>query len=212
MLIVNGMALRNGRERLRKAVALLVAGGALTGGVAFWAVSQVRPALAGLYTQEVPPVGTETVYGLPLAWENAPLFAQWYDGITLSAEEAKAFSAALAPLRAPCCDDNPLAGCCCERGGLICNLVRTTRGLGKHLVRQGYPPEAVTQAMDQWLRFAHGDYYVARALVAMGKDPTAYGLFRPEHGACYRGLCTAPLQEGGCGGMGKEVVVSRPKG
>lgn len=195
-----------------KLVALLVSGGVLTVAVVLWASSPARPVLADLYAQEVPPAGAETVYGMALAWDNAHTFALWYDTIELGPEEAAAFSQALAPLAAPCCDDNPLASCCCERGGLICNLVRTARGLGKHLVREGYPPEVVTQAMEQWLRFAHGDYYVARALVRMGENPAAFGLVRPENGACYRGLCTAPLQEGGCGGMGKEVLVTRPKG
>lgn len=171
-----------------------------------------HPVLAELYAQEVPAEGTETPYGMPLAWDNAPTLARWYDEIELTAEEEETFAAALAPLAAPCCDDNPLASCCCERGGLICNLVRTARGLGKHLIREGYSPEVVTQAMEKWLRFAHGDYYVARALVRMGKNPVTFGLVRPENGACYRGLCNAPLQEGGCGGMGKEVIVARPQG
>lgn len=209
---MNETVLGNRKPTRWKVVALLVGGGVLTAAAGLWASSPARPALADLYVQEVPRAGTETVYGIPLAWENAHTFAHWYDTIELSSQEAAALGQALAPLAAPCCDDNPLASCCCERGGLICNLVRTARGLGKHLIREGYPPEVVTQAMDEWLRFSHGDYYVARALVRMGKNPVAFGLARPEDGACYRGRCTAPLQEGGCGGMGKEVLVARPKG
>jgi len=196
---------------LKRGIALVVVGAAVVTTVAVLATSQGRPPLAPLYAEHVPVAGTDTVYRIPLAWENAQTFAAWYDEIVLGEEEALVLAAALAPLAAPCCDDNPLARCCCERGGLICNVVRTARGLGKYLVRQGFQAGEVTAAMDQWLRFIHGDYYVARALVALGENPVAYGLARPENGACYRGLCTAPLQEGGCGGMGPEVIVARPR-
>ncbi len=204
------LARRTRRYPWARAVAWVAVGLGMTGFL--FAGKAPHPVLAELYAQEVPAEGTETPYGMPLAWANAPTLARWYDEIELTAEEGEMFAAALAPLRAPCCDDNPLAACCCERGGLICNLVRTARGLGKYLIREGYSPDIVTQAMEGWLRFAHGDYYVARALVDLGKNPTDYGLFLPGNGSCYRGLCNAPLQEGGCGGMGKEVVVTRPKG
>lgn len=203
--------MRKRRNALGKGIILVVIGAALVGGMAMLASSQDRPSLVALYAENVPGEGAETAYGLPLAWENAPLFATWYNEIVLTEEEARVLDAALAPLPAPCCDDNPLARCCCERGGLICNIVRTARGLGKYLVRHGWKADEVTAAMDEWLRFIHGDYYVARALVALGEDPVAYGLFKPENGACYRGLCTAPLQEGGCGGMGEDAIIARPR-
>lgn len=199
------------RRNLRKGIVLVAMGALLVSGTALWAASQGRPSLASLYAGNVPAEGMETFYGLPLAWENGQTFAAWYDAIQLTGEEAQVLEAALAPLRAPCCDDNPLAKCCCERGGLICNLVRTTRGLGTYLVREGYSAEEATAAMEQWLRFVHGDYYVAQALVALGEDPVAHGLFRPENGSCYRGLCSAPLGDGGCGGMGPQVIVARPQ-
>ncbi|MBC7219944.1 hypothetical protein H5T55_00420 [Candidatus Bipolaricaulota bacterium] len=202
---------RTGKKPLSKGIALVVIGATMLGGSSVWVASQGQPSLAPLYTENVPTEGAETVYGLPLAWENAHLFAAWYDAIQLEGQEVRVFEEALAPLAAPCCDDNPLARCCCERGGLICNVVRTTRGLGAYLVQAGYEPEAVTAAMEQWLRFIHGDYYVARALADQGEDPRAYGLFQPANGACYRGLCNAPLQEGGCGGMGHEVVVDESR-
>lgn len=56
----------------------------------------------------------------------------------------------LAPLRAPCYDDNPLAECCCGQGGFICNAVRT----------------AVTAAMEPWREVHPRDCYVAKALAA----------------------------------------------
>ncbi|GAB4310654.1 MAG: hypothetical protein Kow0097_12220 [Candidatus Bipolaricaulota bacterium] len=196
---------------IRTGILLVVVGSVLIGGMSALAASKGALSVAPLYTENVPKEGLPTVYGLPLAWTNAQLFATWYDTLRLTATEAEILGAALAPLTAPCCDDNPLARCCCERGGLICNVVRTARGLGAYLVQAGYAPEVVTAAMEQWLRFIHGDYYVARALADQGVDPRAYGLFQPGNGACYRGLCTAPLQEGGCGGMGHEVIVERPR-
>ncbi len=201
------------RRNLWKGIVLVAVGAGLVGGMAVVATSQGqdKPSLAALYAEIVPVEGTETIYGMPLAWENAHLFASWYDVIRLSAKEARVLAEALEPLRAPCCDDNPLSGCCCERGGLICNLVRTTRGLGAYLVHEGFTAAEVRAAMLQWMKFAHGDYYVAKALVERGEDPIQYGLFKPANGACYRNLCNAPLREGGCGGMGSQVIVERPK-
>mgnify|MGYP001183561803 CR=1 FL=1 len=201
---------RGRKGNMGKGIALVAIGAVLTGGMAALAVGEGEPALAALYAQHVPAEGTETIYGLPLAWDNAQLFAGWYDAIRLTGDEAKTLAAALAPLRAPCCDDNPLAECCCERGGLICNVVRTARGLGTYLVHEGYSAAEASAAMEQWLRFVHGDYYLARALVEQGADPLSYGLFQPENGSCYRNMCATPLQDGGCGGMGPQVIVTRP--
>jgi len=205
--------IRMRRRNFWKGIALVALGAALVGGMAVVAASQGqdKPSLAALYAEIVPAEGTETIYGIPLAWENAHLFASWYDVVRLTASEARVMAEALEPLRAPCCDDNPLSGCCCERGGLICNLVRTTRGLGAYLVHQGFAAEDVRAAMLQWMKFAHGDYYVAQALVERKEDPVRYGLFKPENGACYRNMCNVPLREGGCGGMGPQVIVNRPK-
>jgi hypothetical protein len=192
------------RRNLWKGIVLVAIGAALVGSMAVIAASQGqgKAALAALYAEIVPAEGTETIYGMPLAWKNAQMFATWYDVVRLTASEARVLAEAIEPLRAPCCDDNPLARCCCERGGRICNLVRTTRGLGAYLVQQGFAAEDVRAALLQWLKFAHGDYYVALALVERGDDPIQFGLFRPANGACYRGMCGAPLREGGCGGMG----------
>jgi len=201
------------RRNFWKGIALVAMGAALVAGMAVVAASQSpsKPSLASLYAEIVPTEGTETIYGMPLAWENAQLFASWYDVVRLTASQARVMAEALEPLRAPCCDDNPLSRCCCERGGLICNLVRTTRGLGAYLVHQGFAAEDVRAAMLQWMKFVHRDYYVATALVERGDDPVRYGLFEPANGACYRNMCNVPLQEGGCGGMGPEVIVDKPK-
>jgi len=160
-----------------------------------------------LYTEIVPTAGTETGYGIPLALENAPQFAAWYYEIRLSPEELEVIQEALAPLVAPCCDDNPLLRCCCERKGKICNLVRSARGLAAWLVQEkGFTADEVRDAVLAWLRFAHGDYYVAKTLADQDIPPTSYGL--TTYGACYRKLCEVPLSLGGCGGMGLEALAS----
>jgi len=166
--------------------------------------------LAELYTEIVPTAGTETKYGIPLALENAPQFASWYYEIKLSPEELEVIQEALAPLVAPCCDDNPLLRCCCERKGKICNLVRSARGLAAWLVQEkGFTADEVRDAVLEWLRFVHGDYYVTKALADRDIPPSRYGL--TTYGACYRRLCEVPLSLGGCGGMGLEVLVSPPE-
>ncbi len=150
----------------------------------------------------VPSQGTETAYGLPLDWDNAEIFLAWnyeiYD--VLSGSDRDAVTEALGELVAPCCDDYLLPGCCCEGGGLLCNLVRTARGLAAHMIVEGgFSVEATRASVLKWLQFVHGDYYVAVELEAQGIDPRAYGL--TTHGACYRGMCETPLKQGGCGGM-----------
>lgn len=166
-----------------------------------WA-GERREALEMVYEAVVPAPGTETTYGIPLDWGNAELFLDWNDDIydQLSGPDKDAVLEALSALVAPCCDDYVLPGCCCEGGGLLCNLVRTARGLAAYMVVEGgFSVEETRASVLEWLRFVHGDYYVAAELAEQGVDPRAYGL--TTHGACYRGLCETPLAQGGCGGM-----------
>ncbi len=164
-----------------------------------------------VYEKLVPAEGTETVYGMPLDWGNAELFLEWnyqlYDN--LSPGEMDVVLEVLNPLVAPCCDDYDLPGCCCEGSDLLCNLVRTARGLAAYMTVEGEFTVAETQAaVLEWLRFVHGDYYVAAELADRGVDPEEYGI--TTHGACYRGMCETPLTEGGCGGMSDLKI--RPEG
>ncbi len=158
--------------------------------------------LEGVYDEVVPAAGTETVYGIPLAWENAELFLEWNYQIygQLSAAEMAIVREALTELVAPCCDDYRLPHCCCEGSNLLCNLVRTARGLAAYMTVEGeFTLEETQDAVLQWLQFVHGDYYVAAELKEQGVDPETYGI--TTRGACYRGMCETPLTQGGCGGM-----------
>jgi hypothetical protein len=165
--------------------------------------------LAQLRAELIPQAGAETSYGLPLSWDNAQHFADWFYEIQLSPEQAARVEEALSPIPAPCCDDNSVFSCCCTRNGKICNLTRSARGLAHWLVSQrGFGVEEVRAAVEEWLRFLKPEYYLARELEARGLDPTQYGLLAHEaYESCYQGQCAAPLDAGGCGGMGLEVIL-----
>lgn len=157
-----------------------------------------------LQARVIPAEGAPTAYGVAIGWENVQLFADWYYDITLTAAEERVLVAALGTIPTPCCDDTRVTRCCCEQGGLICNLVRSARGLGAWLIREkGFDVPEVRASVEEWLRFVHPQYYLAQELRRMGLDPAAYGL--PTRGACYRGWCEVPLRQGGCGGMGLRV-------
>lgn len=156
--------------------------------------------LQRIYAEVIPAPGTDTSYGIPLAWANLPQFLDWFYTITLTPAERQVFEDALSQLVAPCCDDNTMVRCCCEKGGRGCNLVRSGKGLAAYLVHdKGFAATEVRAAVLQWLKFVRPDYYVARALQERGISPAAYDL--TTHGSCYRGLCEVAISQGGCGGM-----------
>lgn len=162
--------------------------------------------LSELTKEIIPAVGTQTPYGIPLAWDNAVEFAGWYDETDLSTGGAKTLHQALSPISTPCCDDTQLVQCCCEKSGQICNLVRSARGLAGWLIQQkGFSADETASAVKTWITFAHRDYYLAKELSKQGSSPARYGL--TTKGSCYRAGCNLPLRQGGCGGMGPEVGV-----
>ncbi|MGQ9700798.1 MAG: hypothetical protein ACUVQS_07120 [Candidatus Bipolaricaulaceae bacterium] len=114
---------------------------------------------------------------------------------------------ALEALSAICCDDHRLTCCCCELSGLICNLVRSARGLAHFLEREkGLGAEVVRAAVEEWLMFLRPEYFLARASEERGEDPTKFRLLNSSaYQSCYLGKCNMPLTQGRCGGMGREV-------
>lgn len=176
-----------------------------------WA--QGNPADA-LREELIPVEGQETAYGIPLSIANAQFFSDWYYEIELTPEERAIVEEALSAIPAPCCDDNPVIKCCCQRNNRICNLTRSAQGLAHWLVRvKGFGAEEVRASVEEWLRFLKPDYYLSKALEERGEDPMAYGMRSHEfYESCYRELCEAPLDAGGCGGMGLEVrLEGRPQ-
>lgn len=156
--------------------------------------------LAAIHGELISPAGAQTGYGVLLDLANLPVFIDWYYEINLDAEGERVFHEALIELVAPCCDDNTMVRCCCEKGESACNLVRSGKGLAAYLIHDmEYDVVQVREAVLQWLTFARPDYYVARQLEERGIDPSRYDL--TTFGSCYRQMCVIPISEGGCGGM-----------
>jgi len=175
-------------------------------GLIYLSVSNDPP----LWGEIIPEEGTVTGYGIPLSLQNTQQFINWYNSITLSAEEQAARDVALSSLVAPCCDEYPMSTCCCE-----CNLARSVWGLSAYLIAEkGYGVNLVQEAASQWLHFIRPDYYVGRALVEEGIDPNRWG-FTIES-SCFAGHCNRPFYTktssshlGGCGGMNELIQVEQ---
>ena len=145
----------------------------------------------------IPQEGDPTAYDIPLSLDNTQRFIDYYEATTLTAEQESIKEDALLPLKAPCCDNNPMSTCCCP-----CNLAKSVWGLASYLiVEENYGVEQVRESALQWLRFIHDDYYVMRELENRGVDPGKYGL--SYEAPCYTGGCELPFVDGGCGGMGE---------
>ena len=157
------------------------------------AVSSASP--AEVAAEIIPQKGDPTSYGIPISLDNTQQFIDYYNTSTLTAEQENVKREALLPLKAPCCDDNSMATCCCP-----CNLAKSVWGLSDYLIAEkGYGIEEVRESTLQWLRFARSDYYVAQELRDRGVDPDEYGL--PKGDGCYVGRCELPFASDGCGGM-----------
>ncbi|MGD2104377.1 MAG: hypothetical protein PVJ55_04590 [Anaerolineae bacterium] len=144
----------------------------------------------------IPSVGEPTAYDLPLSLDNTQRFIDYYEATSLSAEQEQILEEALLPLKAPCCDDNPMSTCCCD-----CNLAKSVWGLSSYLIAEkDLGVDAVQDSALQWLRFIHSDYYIGRELADRGVNPDRYDL--PRGDSCYTGRCELPFADSGCGGMG----------
>ena len=178
------------------ALALLVGGGCSSGQrEKSTAVTPAEVTPAEIEAEIIPHEGDPTSYGLPLSLDNTRRFVDYYDSTTLTASQKAIKDKALLPLKAPCCDDNSMATCCCP-----CNLAKSVWGLSSYLIaEENYDADQVQEAALQWLRFIHSNYYVVQELKDRGVDPGEYGL--SHENPCYAGLCELPFVDGGCGGM-----------
>ena len=169
----------------------------LSGGI--WLLSRGQP--ASLVTPEViaaeimPAEGDPTAYGIPLSLDNTQGFIDYYDTVALTPDQRRIMHDGLLPLKAPCCDDNSMATCCCP-----CNLAKSVWGLSAYqIVEHGAGAEQVRESAEQWLRYIHPDYHVMQEISDRGVDPGKFGLV--YEAPCYSGKCELPFVEGGCGGM-----------
>ncbi len=157
--------------------------------------SSVTP--AEVAAEIIPQEGDPTAYGVSLSLDNTQQFIDYHEAAALTPEQESIMRNALLPLKAPCCDDNPMSTCCCP-----CNLARSVWGLSSYLiVEKNYGADQVRESALQWLRFIHSDYYVIQELRNRGIDPGTYGL--SHENPCYVGECELPFVGGGCGGMGE---------
>ena len=189
-----------GRKSLYVAVLLLALALVVGGG---WLLNQRQQVSAAtpeeVAAEIIPQEGDPTAYDIPLSLDNTQQFIDYYNATTLTAEQESTMRNALLPLKAPCCDDNSMATCCCP-----CNLAKSVWGLSSYLIAEkDYNAEQVRESALQWLRFIHSDYYVAQELRSRGGNPDKYGL--PHGDACYAGRCELPFVNDGCGGMGELV-------
>jgi len=173
------------------ALALLIIGGGCSQGQQ-----------AGITTPEevaveiIPQEGDETAYGIPLSLNNTQQFINYYNAIRLTSAQKSIMQDALLPLKAPCCDDNSMATCCCP-----CNLAQSVWGLSSYLIAEkNYTAEQVRASALEWLHFIHSNYYIIQEIRSRGVDPATYGL--SHENPCYVGKCELPFMQGGCGGMG----------
>ena len=175
-----------------------------------WAEGNPDAILADLTATLIPQSGSITSYAIPLSIENAQNFADWFYYIQLSPQEKAVVEEELVSIPAPCCDDNPVLACCCSKNGNICNLTRSAQGLAAFLVHnKRLSGDAIKTAVIEWLHFLHPNYYLATGLEEQGRNPKDFGLEASEsYESCYQNLCDAPLDQGGCGGMGLEVKVA----
>lgn len=169
----------------------------LAGGV--WMLGRPKPVSSATPEQVaaeiLPEAGDPTTYGIPLALENTQRFIDHYDKAALTPDQQAIVDEALGGLKAPCCDDNTMATCCCS-----CNLAKAVWGLSGYLVvEHGYDAEQVRDSASQWLHLVHGDYYVREELKERGIDPGNFGVSKGD--ACYVGNCELAFTDGGCGGM-----------
>lgn len=167
--------------------------------------------LESLRAELIPAPGSGTSYGIPLSLAHAQTFADWFYTIQLDPEEMEAVTQVLQEIPAPCCDDNSVLRCCCRKSNRICNLTRSAIGLAYWLVHhKGFTGDELREAVEEWLRFLKPNYYLALALEERGSDPRQFGLAPHEaYESCDARKCEAPLDAGGCGGMGLQVLLER---
>ena len=151
---------------------------------------------AALAAEIIPQEGDATAYDISLSLNNTQRFVDYYEATVLTPQQETLMRDALLPLKAPCCDDNSMATCCCP-----CNLAKSVWGLSSYLiVEENFGVEQVRESAHEWLRFIHDDYYVIQGLKDQGVNPAKFGM---EHeNPCYVGACELSFRDGGCGGMG----------
>jgi hypothetical protein len=128
-----------------------------------------------------------------LAKKQAPLFQDvrtqtkqfiaWSDSIRLTPEQQKVKEEVLSSIPATCCSKFSMLTCCCA-----CNMAKTIWGLSNHmLVHEGADAKQLRAAVLEWTRFI---------------GPKGF-----TGDACFKGGCSRPFADNGCGGMDHKIVI-----
>lgn len=106
----------------------------------------------------------------------------YYNTIRLTPEQEEVRAAALKSRPAACCMKSDAYTCCCT-----CNLSKTVWGLTKYAIATYHiNADQVHEVVDGWLTFV---------------NPGGF-----DGGTCYRGECSRPGHEKGCGGMTEDAL------
>ena len=109
-------------------------------------------------------------------------YAGYYKSIQLTPEQEAIKKEALTAIPAPCCSDNTSYTCCCP-----CNMAKTIWGLSNYLIAEkDYDAPKVKKAVEDWIAFI---------------NPNGF-----SGDVCYTGRCNHSWKQGGCGGMGAEMI------
>ncbi|HEY3348661.1 MAG TPA: hypothetical protein VGM13_02685 [Thermoanaerobaculia bacterium] len=110
-------------------------------------------------------------------------FIAWSDSIRLTPEQEKIKEEVLSSIPTTCCKKFSMLTCCCA-----CNMAKTIWGLSNHmLAHEGADARRLRATVLEWTQF-------------IGKKG-----FTGD--ACFKGGCSRPFAENGCGGMDADHVV-----
>ena len=108
---------------------------------------------------------------------EAAKYIGYYNSYRLTPDQEGIKTAALEKIKAPCCDDNSMATCCCP-----CNMAKAVWGMSAYLiVEEGYNARQLEKAVRDWLAAANPNGFSGHA--------------------CYTSGCGRSFDQDGCGGM-----------
>jgi hypothetical protein len=112
-------------------------------------------------------------------------FIGYSRSVTLTPAQQKVREKALSTMAAPCCEEFPLATCCCP-----CNLAKSAWGLANHLIaRKGASADEVKVAVGGWLAFVNPNGFSGDACSSAGG-------------------CARRFAHNGCGGMDERNLLT----
>ncbi|HEU5250774.1 MAG TPA: hypothetical protein VFW15_12375, partial [Thermoanaerobaculia bacterium] len=112
-------------------------------------------------------------------------FIGYSRSVTLTPAQQKVREKALKAMAAPCCEEFPLATCCCP-----CNLAKSAWGLANYMIaRRGAGAGEVREAVGGWLAFVNPNGFSGDACNSAGG-------------------CARRFAQNGCGGMDERNLLN----